>query len=435
MSSVDEGPEDNRLQVSQYVSVFAHMGEIYVYHDLCGYILKMSADILAFLEDFREPIDPAEVCTKYSDAFGDQPPEAFVGIYLEFGCLVTPGANELDTLGRMVAVKGPWNVYERRRDGSMTFYAAWGDRPLSKHHLSAAETAIWDAFDSETPLGALGADHDPDMIAALVARLAHHEVQAVKLSKVGLSFYKGRLNMKPPYLTSTMPYAPYRPDAPEGLAEFTELFSAENVNARIAEDLEAQRRNREGTLSHLFREDHEALGGKTYGAALVEGLSRREMLPKDEIRVLQLGGGLGHVAEAMIGALKDRGLRVSFDILEPRPALAAAQRERLSGAGATITQGDFLSEAWPPGEYDLILASEVASELPATHLTREDIGLAEGAIDEAVLKANLPKLGEAGRIITEHGLPVTDAPEEFYLNVGAFQVLEQMRSHLKESGF
>ena len=86
MSSVKGGAEDKRLQVSQYVSVFGHRGEVYVYHDLCGYILKMSADILAFLNEFQDPIDPAKVCIQYAESFGEQPPEAFVGIFIEFGC-------------------------------------------------------------------------------------------------------------------------------------------------------------------------------------------------------------------------------------------------------------------------------------------------------------------------------------------------------------
>ena len=69
MSSLEMGADERRLQLSGYVSVFAHMGEIYVYHDLCGYILKMSPDILAFLQDFSEAVDPADVCTKFSDVW------------------------------------------------------------------------------------------------------------------------------------------------------------------------------------------------------------------------------------------------------------------------------------------------------------------------------------------------------------------------------
>ena len=37
------------LKTSDHVSTFAHMGAVYVYHDLYGYILKMSPDILSFL--------------------------------------------------------------------------------------------------------------------------------------------------------------------------------------------------------------------------------------------------------------------------------------------------------------------------------------------------------------------------------------------------
>ncbi len=200
------------LTRSRHTSTFAHMGEVYLYHDLYGFILKMSPDILEFLQAFRTPTDPEKVCSKFGNAFGEQTPESFVGIFQQFKCLVTPGEDELDGLWDMVGVPGPWNVWRLEEDGGLTFFTAWGDRPVSTHRLSAAEAGIWKRMDGEARLSALAGELGEAEVAALVVRLAHHDVQALKLSGVGLSFFKGRQHMQPPYLTSTMPYAAYDPD-------------------------------------------------------------------------------------------------------------------------------------------------------------------------------------------------------------------------------
>jgi hypothetical protein len=435
MSSVKSGADDKRLQVSNYVSVFAHMGEVYVFHDLCGYILKMSADILDFLNEFETPVDPADICTKYAESFGEQPPEAFVGIFLEFGCLVPPDGEELDSIWRMVPVRGPWNAYKRHNDGSMTLYAAWGGRPLSKHELSTEEAAIWDCFDNETRLATIAQDHPAELVSKLVERLAHHDVQALKLSKVGLSVYKGRPQMTPPYLTSTMPYAPYDPATSGAVEEFTALFTEARLKERAQAPESAVLEHQESTLGHLFRHPHQALGGRSYGEALVSGLSKREMLPTNSIKVLEIGGGLGDMAHSVITALRSTGLDVTYTILGTSPALAGMQETRLDGLGAQVHVLEDLNSEWPSSEYDLIIANEIAGNMAAVHLTHADIGLDDGVIDDAVLEARAATMGEAGRIIVEHGLPLADAPEAFYLNVGAFQLLEKMKKHLQPAGF
>ena len=43
---------------SPHLSTFGHMGEVYLYHDLYGMILKMSPDVLEVLDAFEAPTDP-----------------------------------------------------------------------------------------------------------------------------------------------------------------------------------------------------------------------------------------------------------------------------------------------------------------------------------------------------------------------------------------
>ncbi|MGM0575488.1 MAG: class I SAM-dependent methyltransferase [Myxococcota bacterium] len=433
-ASVEEPSPAGKLVRSKYVSTFAHMGEVYVYHDLYGYILEMSPDILDFLEEFREPVKPDTICSKYANAFGEQTPESFVGIFLQFRCLVEPGSDELDGIWEMVPVRGRWNVWERTDDGGLVLYTAWGDRPVRRHALTAEETLVWDGFDSETRLSTLAGEHGMDVVGALIERLVHHDVQAVKLSALPLSYYKGRQHMKPPYLTSTMPYAPYDPRTDELPPGPGDLLSPEAYYRREVDDAEAQFDHGETTLSHLLRRPHPALGGRTYGQALVDGLAERGLLPEGRVEVLEIGGGLGEVARSAVEALQARGLEVSWDILELSPVLATAQREAMEGLPVRIHEGEALTSDWPAAEYDLVLSNEMIGDLPAEQMTHARAGLDRDDLEGDALQAHLSRQGIAGRLVAKYTLPIGDAPDPFYINTGAIQLLERIREHLRPGG-
>src|SRR5687768_16667266 len=106
-------PTDRVLRRSRFVSTFAHMGEVYLYHDLYGYILKMSPDLLDFLDCFESPVSAESVSAEHGDAFGGESPEQFVEVFAQFGCLVPPGHDELDGIWDKVPVKGRWNAWVR----------------------------------------------------------------------------------------------------------------------------------------------------------------------------------------------------------------------------------------------------------------------------------------------------------------------------------
>ncbi len=412
------------------------MGEVYLYHAVYGYILKMSPDILAFLDAFAEPIEPKEVCVKYALAFEDQPPEYFVGVFLQFGCLITPNHDQINDIWEMVPVKGRWNVWHRGKDKNVTIYAAWGERPVVRHALNAAETALWNDIDGEKTFDALSADHDDQVILDLTKRLADHSVQALKLSALPLAYYKGRQHMKPPYLTSTMPYADYNPATDPEPVTLDQLFTPEGYYRNDVHDANEQFDHQETTLSHLFRRNHPALKGRTYGAALVDGLAKKGLVPDEGgIRVLEIGAGLGFVAKAVTEALQARGLDVTYDILELSPALAEAQRERTAGLPVTITEGDVLSDPWPGTEYDLILSNEMIGDLTAIRLTKTALGYTEdGPPSDEVFEAALAKTGIAGELVQKYTVPIGDAPEDFYLNIGAWQLVEMVNGALAQGG-
>ncbi|MFO0747039.1 MAG: class I SAM-dependent methyltransferase [Myxococcota bacterium] len=427
--ALDHGHGDSKLLLrSPYTTTFAHMGEVYIFHDLYGYILKCSPDILDFLNEFKEPQRPDQVCVRYANAFEDTAPEMFVGIFLQHGCLIKPNHDQLQDIKDMIPVQGRWNVFERSTDGTMTFWTAWGENPIAQVHLSAEETSVWDAFDGERSLKVIQFDLGLPMetVLATVKKLAHHTVQAVKLSALNMRFYRKRPQDKPPYLTSTMPYKRFESgDAlPPG---FDHLFSPEGYYRTEVHDADEQFDHQETTLSHLLRVPHPALGGRTYGEAVVDGLLKKGLVRDGEIKVLEIGAGLGFVAKAVCEALQAAGRKVTYHILELSPTLAAAQKERTAGLPVSITMGDCLKDPFPDAGYDLVLSNEMIGDLLAVRLTHAQTGLDQGEEhDDAKMEEALAKTGEAGAMVMKYKVPIGDAPDPFYLNLGAWQLAERL---------
>lgn len=428
------------MQRSPYTSVYAHMGEVYLYHDLFGYIMKMSPDILEFLNRFEQAARPDEVCREYANAFGEMTPETFVGVFLQFGCLITPDYEQTRDIWDYVPVKSRWNVWVRAGD-TITFYAAWGERPLVKIALSADETRLWDRIDGEAKLEDLAVDFGKPAVVELVKKLAHNSVQALKLSALPMSFYKGRVHMKPPYLTSTMPYAAYDPKVDEVPVPFDAFFSPEGYYQSEVSDADAQFDHQETTLSHLFRRPHPALRGRTYGEALIDNLRRRWSFGAGggegaggTMKILEVGGGLGWVARAVTEALQKLGTEVTYHIQELSPALAAAQRENTAGLPVTVFEGDVLTSDLPGDDYDLVISNEMVGDLTAIRVNHAQLGLGEGEIDDDAFEAGLDTLGVAGELVKKHVVPIGDAPDPFYLNVGAWQLVERLWDVIKPGG-
>jgi SAM-dependent methyltransferase len=418
-------PVPKRLRRSRHISWFAHMGAAYLFHDLYGYLMEMSPDIAAMIDSFDDGVDTEETIAYYHGRFGDADPRQFVDVLVAHQVLVDPAEDEIEGMWAFVPIKGKWNVW-RRRGERLVLWTAWGDRPVQQVFLDEEETRIWDAFDGQRRLIELRHHHDNDKLIALVRRLVHHDVQALKLSVMPWSVYAKRPAMAPAYLASTMPYAAWQVGTP--LPQMVALD--DYYRSRIAE-ADAQFDHQETTLSHLFRAPHPALANRSYGQALVDALVRRpDALPEGRLRVLEIGGGLGYVARDVIARLREHGREVDYTIVELSPVLEAAQRERVPGA--TWISGDVLAIDLPDAAYDLILANEMVGDLPARQLTRADLGLEPegGTVDRERLRA----LGGGAAIAAELGVELDDAPDPCFLQTGAFELVARLARTLAPGG-
>lgn len=428
-------PTPTRLRKSAHLSTFAHQGAVYVYHDLFGFLLQMSPDVLAVLDAFADGAEVKDVVKRFDGAFEGASAQEFVDVFAQQFCLVEPDDVELDGIWPMVAIKAKWNVWRRAGD-RVTLWTAWGDAPVRRIELDEAETKIWDDLDGERRLNELRDRHDGPRVQALITRLTHSDVQAVKLCMFPMSTFAKRPQMAPHYLGSTMPYPRWTPadGPPPPATDASGVVSPADYYRQDVADADAQFDHEETTLSHLFRVPHPALHGRTYGAALVEALAARGAVPATgRVRVVEVGAGLGYVAAAVHDALTARGLEVDYTIVELAPTLAAAQRARLAGRGVRWVEGDVLAIDLPVGEADLILANEMAGDLPARRLSRADVGLdvdGGGEVDPAKLAA----LGPAGELVRELELRLDDAPEPFYLMTGALELIGRIARWLAPGG-
>jgi len=417
------------------------MGAVYLFHDLYGYLMEMSPDIAEMIEAFSDGVDTAETVAYYRGKLGDADPQQFVEVLAGHAVLVDPDEDELESLWAFVPIHGKWNVW-RRRDDRLTFWTAWGERPMQQIFLDPEETKIWDAFDGNKRLIELRHHHDNAKIISLVRKLVHSDVQALKLSVMPWSVYAKRPAMAPAYLTSTMPYPRWQvgtkvpgwreASAGDPRASMSLISPAEYYKHDVT-DADAQFDHQETTLSHLLRVPHPALHDKTYGQALIDALLAKDVIPEGRVRVLEIGAGLGYVARDAIKRLTDANRTVEYTIVELAPALALAQQERIGKDKATWVIGDVLDAATaaklPAGGFDLILSNEMAGDLPARQLSRADLGLApdQGTVDREKLRAFSP-------IAADRNVHLDDAPEPFYLMTGAFELIEKIGTWLAPGG-
>lgn len=400
------------------------MGAVYLFHDLYGYLMEMSPDIAAMIESFDDGVDTAETIAYYQGRFGEADPRQFVDVLVAHAVLVDPKEDEVEGMWAFVPIKGKWNVW-RRHDDRLTFYTAWGDNPVQQIMLDADETKMWDAFDGNKRLIEMRHHHDNDKLLALVRRLVHSDVQALKLSMMPWALYAKRPAMAPAYLASTMPYPRWTPGTPVPPPVPLTSYHQETIA-----DADAQFEHQETTLSHLLRIPHPALRDRTYGQALADALLAKGALPAGRVRVLELGAGLGYVARDVIARLTEQGRDVAYTIVELSPALAAAQRTRVPGA--TWIERDALQVELADGSFDVIISNEMVGDLPALQLRRDDLGLAAdgGTIDRAKLRA----LGGGAALAADLGVALDDAPDPFYLQTGAFELIARIARWLAHGG-
>src|SRR5262245_45835005 len=91
-----------RLRRSRHLSWFGHMGAVYLFHDLYGYLMEMSPDIADMIEAFGDGVDTEATIAAYHGKFDGADPRQFVDVLSGHAVLVEPDEDELAAMWAFV---------------------------------------------------------------------------------------------------------------------------------------------------------------------------------------------------------------------------------------------------------------------------------------------------------------------------------------------
>lgn len=193
------------------------------------------------------------------------------------------------------------------------------------------------------------------------------------------------------------------------------------------------------TVSHLLRERNSFVQhGWPYGTALANFFYEKHLVKLQRPTIVEVGAGLGHVADNVIEFLLGKGILPRYSILELSPNLITAQKRRLDKWKdyVTIIQGDaehideYISKA------DLVFANEVIGDfrvikgIPRRHDIKFDIGCKRGQADQnrawRIARGVVHKYGL--------GIPKSRYHKTFAINYGAIKFIEKIWDVLVQGG-
>lgn len=427
------------LQTSAHLSWFQRHDEVFLYHDLIGYILGMSPDIRELVLAFGEPRTVADAGAHLGGRYPDEMLTELTTTLRQHRILNAPDVDELAALDGLFAVKARWRVAYTDDDGLVTLALSRTERERPRlRRLDAFESALFAGIDGLHSVRALAdrvADAQgltleealPRALAAM-ASWVHSDTQVVKLHELPLSFYDRQRHAIPLYLTSTMPYRALDTPTPNPQVQGAVVDLRDYHRDEIS-DPTLQFDEVETTLNHLFRFPHVALQGRTYPGQMLAKLVERGLVGPGPVRVLEVGGGTGSFAAGFLSALREEHPELeeglSYTLVELSPALAANQRALLEPLGVRVVSGDIETLELPPGSVDLFIANEMIGDLRTALVEADDLESDEPTGSSPA---------EALACIRRHDLPVADAPDSFYINLGALLLVERLPELLAPGG-
>ncbi len=410
---------------SKHLSRFRHGEYHYLYHDLYGYILQMSEDVLAFLDRFHEPMSEETAQAAFDDSYPKEDVRRFISVFEEYGCLVAAAGSEYERLWQRFPVRGKWSVYRRTDEGRVVIYWSDGETAESRE-LSGWQPAFWDTVDGDTQLSAVYAglvarsvesleegDEAPSRedVLELVRFLAHSDRQSLKLSEFPMGFYNKEARSTPPYLLSFVPY--------ERVPDVSDEAGDPDATTVERTPRDVHRERAERSFYHLCRAPARLFKGKTYGAAFCDALIGQGVLDGSPRRVLDLSMDFGDYTKDLWASMEPDAelvLLARDEADEARymkafEALPEGPRARLSFLRGTPAELPDLE-----GPFDLIVLQEALGSL-------EHVSVKNGSLK-----------GEVAKMAKAYGLFQNEAAERFLFNVGSVRLIEALRELLAPSG-
>ena len=434
-----------RFVTSRHLSWFQRRDVLYVYHNLYGFLLEMSADLKSLVDFFTDDHSAEEAAQAYAELWTQAQVGQFLGVFLQHKVLVFADTLEIHGLADVVPIKGPWILAHRLDDGTVQTVCSrgFGKEPWAQprlEHWDAWASELWRSIDGERTVRGLALaltesyDGDPaqdlDRAQELLAGWTHSSRQLTRT----LPGPRSAMPRLPPYASSTMPYAPY------GYTGLSYDDAASDAPTRdlgryhqqgIA-DAEAQFEEMETTLSHLLSDPHPALNNLNYGQAFAGVAVSQGWIATGRARVVEVGGGTGRFAVAAAEVLLAKVADLHYTVMDLSPVLQAAQIQRLTEAGllgpgrpVDMLLGDAQDLPQPVGSVDLLISNEVIADLRMGMVTRTSLN--SGTPDEL-------SDPEALALVQKYNLTTVRAPEPVPIQIGATHFIERIAAVLRAGG-
>ncbi|MBQ8038122.1 MAG: class I SAM-dependent methyltransferase [Proteobacteria bacterium] len=451
---------EGTLFLSPNLDYFQNGDDFFVYHNLYGYILKMSEDLVDFLEFFHDgPKDADAVTAQFGEVFDADTLNNFLSVFRPLSCLLPDDEFEPKKTHDMYPTLARWIAVDQTDPKAIVIYAfdTQSQNQIMKISLDAWESRLWGYIKGDKSVGdiaAIIAEEDAQPVAEVELRIAcslalwtHCSVQAVKLSAEPCANFKGRRFGVPPYLISTMPYEKvtslvrtHVDENGEILEKWEEPVRCKPTHLEII-DLDAQTLEDDkncARLSSLLAMPHPVLSNRSYGKAVYDVISKYAPI-MDNCKILEIGGGLGDTAKNFIQSCK---CPVNYTIFTPDDAHAELLKNILKDIeNIRILSGDIdkIADILNGETFDIIYSDEFLANLPAVNVRKMSL---DGDEDEEEADDDRPDDGElkpahaadnnkitfigegdAVQLIFKYKLNLCDAPEDFILNSGSLRLI------------
>ena len=469
---------ENTLCLSTHIDYFQNGEDFFVYHNLYGYILKMSEDLVDFLEFFHEtPHTADEVEAQFGEVFGRETIEEFLSIFRTLACLIPNEEFETNKTLAMYPTTARWITVDQTNPLAVVIYVfdvQSRDR-VARIELNAWESELWSYVNgtmaTEDIAAALAEKHNQPVddvkmrVAATLALWTHCDVQAVKLSAEPCGNFRGRRFGVPPYLISTMPYEKITAHVrticdEEGNVTKTWEPTPRPLPEKMtyipvsAEELENDRKH--SRLSALFAEPHAALHNKSYGQVVFDVIQKHAGIVGETCNVLEVGASEATTVRSFLKAAADAlpDTAITYTMFIANNDIADEIKNAVADLkNVTVVSGDIekIDEILKDQTFDIIYSDEYMANLPSVNVRKMSVGGSDDEeeeededqpdVSERELKpahtdvSKLTFIGEqdAVPLILKYKLNLADAPEDFLLNSGSIRLIGRLAKLAKYS--
>ena len=468
---------DGTLFLSPNIDYYQNGDDFFVYHNLYGYILKMSEDLVDFLEFFYEkPQTADEMEAQFGQVFDHDTLNEFLSIFRTLACLLPDDNYEAQKTHEMFPTQARWITVNQTNPQNIVIYAfdTQSQKELYRISLDAWESKLWSHIKGDKTVGeiaALMADEENVLpgdeeirITAALAQWSHGSVQAIKLSAEPCANFKGRRFGVPPYLISTMPYRKVTADVRTRVDETGNVIQKYEEPLRIkpshleilsldANTLELDRSC--ARLALLLAKPHEVLANRSYGRAVFDVITQYFPISGETCKILEVGAETTRTAQDFIAACQQNypDTQIDYTIFVPDEKLAESLKNEAAGIHQIrIITGDIekIADILKGDIFDIIYSDEFIANLPAVSVRKMSLD-GDDEDDESEDKADLPDTGElkpahasdnkitfigegdAIQLIFKYKLNLCDAPEDFILNAGSLRLIGNLTKLTKFS--